>query len=232
MSRFIAVMPAGGSSRRASDHPLVKQHKSKLLVPFNGVPVVVKTLNAFQAAERFAYVVLAVPADLQTDFQKLLHQHQISSDFVRLVAGGVTRQSSVCNALKLIQVQEPDRDNLFVVVHDAARCFVSPHLLQQACTEVLSYNCVSAAIAVTDTIVEVTEHNTYKSSLPREFLRAVQTPQAFKYKLLLDAHEAGGVEATDDTTLVAAQGHEVHYFEGEVRNRKLTNPEDFLDMNI
>ena len=220
-------MPAGGSSRRASEHSLVKKYKSKVLVPFEGVPVIIKTIRACLEAEAFRYLVLAVPAELQSDFQQSLMHNQISDDFVKIVIGGQSRQASVFNALKFVGEQESAKDNLFVVVHDAARCFVSAGLLQRACKEVVKHQCVSAAVPVTDTIVEVTSDNCYSSSLPRESLRAVQTPQAFRFDLLIAAHEAARGVATDDTTLVAAQGHKVHYFEGEAQNRKLTNPEDF-----
>lgn len=227
MPRFIAVLPAGGSSRRAAQNKLVQLYRSKLLVPIEGTPVLLKTLAVFAASHAFEYIVLSLAADLRDDFSKLLAEPLHGNLEVRQVLGGETRQQSVFNALKLIKAAEADTSDLYVVVHDAARCFLSTELVRLTLDQVLLHQAVSAAVEVSDTIVEVGPENQLLCNHPRERLRAVQTPQAFKFDLLYQAHLSAGADATDDSTLVAKTGQAIYYFQGEHSNRKLTFAEDF-----
>ena len=225
MARFIAVLPAGGSSRRAAQNKLVQLYKSKLLVPIAGTPALLKALQPFCQLHSFEKILIPVSADLKVEFLSVIEALETSSAEVHLVPGGETRQQSVFNALKFIKASEVSTEDLYVVVHDAARCYLSNELLRATLDQVLLHGAVSAAIEITDTVVEVGAEGELVKQLDRSVLRAVQTPQAFKFDWLYAAHLEASPDATDDASLVSKM-HKVRYFTGERANLKLTTAED------
>jgi 2-C-methyl-D-erythritol 4-phosphate cytidylyltransferase / 2-C-methyl-D-erythritol 2,4-cyclodiphosphate synthase len=145
------------------------------------------------------------------------------------VYGGATRQASVLAGLEAL---DADRDNRpkIVLIHDAARIFASKELIVRAISAAKSYGAAIPGIAVTDTIKEVDADGSIASTLPRTRLRAVQTPQAFDFDLILAAHRkaatAGADGLTDDAAIAEWAGHSVHVFEGDAGNMKITSVED------
>jgi 2-C-methyl-D-erythritol 4-phosphate cytidylyltransferase/2-C-methyl-D-erythritol 2,4-cyclodiphosphate synthase len=121
----------------------------------------------------------------------------------------------------------------FVLVHDAARPFVGPGLIDRAIEAARRWNAAVPGTAVTDTIKVIGERSEVLSTPDRSSLRAVQTPQAFLFSALLDAHRsASGSNLhsfTDDGALMEWAGLPVHVFEGEPGNIKLTHPADFQE---
>jgi 2-C-methyl-D-erythritol 4-phosphate cytidylyltransferase/2-C-methyl-D-erythritol 2,4-cyclodiphosphate synthase len=142
------------------------------------------------------------------------------------VFGGATRQASVWAGLEALAPHQPD----LVLVHDAARPFASPALISRA---VAAAACGAAipGIAVADTVKSVDANGRVAQTLDRTQLRAIQTPQAFRFSTLLDAHrragEAGVADFTDDAALMEWAGAEVAVFAGEAGNVKLTTADDF-----
>jgi 2-C-methyl-D-erythritol 4-phosphate cytidylyltransferase/2-C-methyl-D-erythritol 2,4-cyclodiphosphate synthase len=149
------------------------------------------------------------------------------------VIGGATRQDSVCNGLEALAQAGASRDAL-VLIHDAARPFVGPGLIRRALDGALAHGAGIPGVAVTDTIKQVAEDARIVATPERANLRAVQTPQAFKLGLILDAHRAvrddGCRELTDDAAVAEWAGHCVFVFPGESGNIKLTTQEDFARM--
>jgi 2-C-methyl-D-erythritol 4-phosphate cytidylyltransferase/2-C-methyl-D-erythritol 2,4-cyclodiphosphate synthase len=143
------------------------------------------------------------------------------------VQGGATRQASVRAGLEAMAVAPPD----VVLVHDAARPFVSPALISRAIAAAAASGAAIPAIAVTDTIKRVDADGRVCETLDRAALRTVQTPQAFRYSALLEAHRraaaAGRDDFTDDAALAEWAGLPVTVFAGEAGNMKLTSTEDF-----
>src|SRR5262245_12401338 len=140
--------------------------------------------------------------------------------------GGATRQISVRAGLEALQGEQPR----IVLVHDAARPFVSSALISRA----IAAGAGGAAVpglGLTDTIKEVDAEGRVIDTLDRNRLRAVQTPQAFLYDGLLAAHRrafaVGRDDFTDDAALAEWAGMAVTVFEGEAGNMKLTSEEDF-----
>lgn len=135
------------------------------------------------------------------------------------VAGGATRQESVRLALESLADNPPD----VVLIHDAARPFVSAELIERVMAALEHHVAVIPAIPVTDTIRHVVGH-----TLNRDELRAAQTPQGFHYSAILAAHRASaGTALTDDAAVMEAFGHNVFLVEGDAQNRKLTTPADW-----
>ena len=142
------------------------------------------------------------------------------------VAGGATRQDSCRAGLEALAGDPPD----IVLIHDAARPFASPALIARAIAAALEHGAAIPGVPVTDTVKQVDGAGMVLATPPRAALRAVQTPQAYAFALILDAHrraQAQGVlEMTDDAALAAWAGHKVHVFAGEAGNMKITHVED------
>jgi 2-C-methyl-D-erythritol 4-phosphate cytidylyltransferase/2-C-methyl-D-erythritol 2,4-cyclodiphosphate synthase len=143
------------------------------------------------------------------------------------VNGGATRQASVLAGLEALVPHRPD----VVLIHDAARPFVSADVISRA---IIAANRTGAAIpvvAVTDTIKQVTASGDITATPERAALRIAQTPQTFKFDMILDAHRRAARERsdfTDDAAIAEWAGLTVTTFEGDVANMKLTTPEDFV----
>jgi 2-C-methyl-D-erythritol 4-phosphate cytidylyltransferase/2-C-methyl-D-erythritol 2,4-cyclodiphosphate synthase len=143
--------------------------------------------------------------------------------------GAETRQGSVSAGLEELAKASPMPE--IVLIHDAARPFASAALLERAIAAARTHGASVPATSVTDTIQEVDRDGRIVATPDRSRLRAVQTPQAFRFDLILAAHRraaAAGLNGfTDDGAVAAWAGHVVHIFEGELRNVKLTTPDDF-----
>ena len=121
-------------------------------------------------------------------------------------------------------------DHRWVLVHDAARPFVSPELIERTLHAARRFKAAIAAVPVVPTIKRGRD-GWVAQTLDRNHLWAAQTPQAFDRQLLERAHARGmarGREATDDAALVEALGHRVRLVPGESRNLKVTTPEDLV----
>ena len=143
--------------------------------------------------------------------------------------GGATRQASVHAGLEALATGEkPD----IVLIHDAARPFVTPEVISRAIGAAGRTGAAVPAIAVTDTIKLTSEHGDVEATPDRARLRIAQTPQAFRFDVILDAHRRAAREGrsdfTDDAALAEWAGLTVATFEGDPANMKLTTPEDFV----
>jgi 2-C-methyl-D-erythritol 4-phosphate cytidylyltransferase/2-C-methyl-D-erythritol 2,4-cyclodiphosphate synthase len=216
MAGVAAVVVAGGRGIRAGDG-LPKQYRA-----IGGVPAIRKSLMAFSAHPD---VTLVQPV-IHPDDLRLFCDAAKDLALREAVPGGATRQASVFCGLEALAAAEPE----IVLVHDAARPFASAALISRA----IAAGRAGAAIpgvAVSDTVKVVDDDGQVVETLDRTRLRAVQTPQAFVYPALLDAHRkaraAGRDDFTDDAALAEWAGMTVGVFAGDPANNKLTTPEDF-----
>jgi 2-C-methyl-D-erythritol 4-phosphate cytidylyltransferase/2-C-methyl-D-erythritol 2,4-cyclodiphosphate synthase len=141
--------------------------------------------------------------------------------------GGASRQESVRNGLAAIAGEGAPE---IVLIHDAARPFTDPALIARAIAAAQAHGAAAPGVPVNDTVKEIDARGFVTGTPERARLRAVQTPQAFRFPLILDAHraaDAGGREFTDDAMIAEAAGHPVVIFAGDPANFKLTMPEDF-----
>ena len=148
-------------------------------------------------------------------------------DLLEPTFGGATRQASVLAGLEALQRHQPD----IVLIHDAARPFVTADLITRAIAAAEQSGAAIPALAVTDTVKTVDAQGLVDKTLDRNALRLVQMPQSFNYARLLDAHRrakaAGRDDFTDDAALAEWAGMKVSTFAGEPGNIKVTTPEDF-----
>jgi 2-C-methyl-D-erythritol 4-phosphate cytidylyltransferase/2-C-methyl-D-erythritol 2,4-cyclodiphosphate synthase len=212
-----AVVVAGGRGLRVGgERP--KQYRE-----LAGQPAIRPSL-ALLAAHRDVAVVQPV---IHSDDTALFAAASAGLDLLPPVFGGATRQMSVRAGLEALETHRPD----VVLVHDAARPFASSALVERAIAAARRSGAAIPAIPVADTVKTVDMAGTVTGTIARDALRIVQTPQAFNFATLIDAHRralaAGRDDFTDDAALAEWAGHKVATFEGEVANIKLTTAEDF-----
>ena len=144
--------------------------------------------------------------------------------FLDVIAGGETRQQSVKNALDYLKGILADDD--VILIHDAARPLIKFPLINEVINKTIKYDCCSLILPIKDTIISLSNNN-YESTLERDKLASVQTPQGFKFKIIYEAHQkAIHSSATDDAQLVKNLGLNIHLIKGDEQNFKITTNED------
>jgi 2-C-methyl-D-erythritol 4-phosphate cytidylyltransferase len=214
-----AVIVAAGSSRRM-------QGKDKLWLPLAGRITLAHTIAVFQRSPLIDTIVLVINTERLDDASKYREQEGWSK-IAAIVAGGARRQDSVRIGLDTLALENPDCR--WVMIHDAARPFITEDLLEIGLQAAQEHLAVVAAVPVKDTIKQV--QNGYISATPdRAQLWTIQTPQIFAFPLIQQAHASplAQEDATDDATLVERIGHHVAIFPGSYTNIKITTQEDLL----
>lgn len=212
MNRHVIIVAGGKGLRMGADVP-------KQFIPIGGLPVLMRTIDAFRSGDAAADIILVLP-ESQFDYWRALCQEYRFDVECRLVAGGRTRFHSVQNGLALVS------DDGLVAVHDGVRPFVSAELIN-SCFDEAEH--AGAAIPVTD-VVETLRHkdaNGASSVVPRGDYCLVQTPQVFRTDILKQAYRQDYSEAfTDDASVVEAAGYAVALVGGCRDNIKITTPSD------
>jgi 2-C-methyl-D-erythritol 4-phosphate cytidylyltransferase / 2-C-methyl-D-erythritol 2,4-cyclodiphosphate synthase len=211
----VLIVAAGRGSRFGGDLP-------KQYCLLAGKPVLARTAAAF-AQHPFVTIIQAViHPDDAAFYAKAVGSSQ--QKWLPPVSGGATRQASVLAGLEALGAQNPD----IVLIHDAARPFVSPELISRAILAAQDHGAAVPGAPVTDTVISIAE-GVVTAAHDRKALRAVQTPQAFRFGLILAAHRAAATirsDHTDDGNVALAAGHPVHVFEGDTANVKITTQDD------
>lgn len=219
----IVVVAAGRGSRAGSEIP--KQYRQ-----LAGRPLLAHTLEALMKAAPSATVLPVIHSDDRELYRSSLAPFGGNPHLSEPVFGGATRQASVWLGLEALAGQQSSPD--IVLIHDAARLFVSDALIGRAVAAGTTHGAAIPGVPLFDTIKEIDAFDFVAATPPRPRLRAVQTPQAFHFDLILAAHRnaaAKGVsELTDDAAVAEWAGHRVHVFAGEESNMKITTPEDLL----
>jgi 2-C-methyl-D-erythritol 4-phosphate cytidylyltransferase/2-C-methyl-D-erythritol 2,4-cyclodiphosphate synthase len=210
------VVAAGRGLRAGGDVP--KQYRRIL-----GEPVIRPSLATLVRHSEIS----AVQPVIHPDDAGLFDAAVAGLDLLPAVPGGASRQGSVHAGLEALEPQRPD----LVLVHDAARPFASDALITRAIAAARTSGAAVPVIAVADTVKTVDAAGNVTGTIDRANLRMVQTPQAFSFAALLEAHRrartAGREDFTDDAALAEWAGLAVTTFEGEAGNVKLTTNEDF-----
>lgn len=218
------VIVAAGRGLRASagsDGP-PKQYRQ-----LAGMPVLTRTLEAFVSHPGIARVQVVIGPDDHALYQKSIASLSNRAGLLAPVIGGDTRQESVFAGLHALRNEPP----AVVLVHDGARPFVSPVLIEAAIAAALDHRAAIPGTPVTDTVKQVDGTGYVAATPERAQLRAVQTPQAFDYELLIASHARARSEGlstfTDDAALVEWADVPVIVFPGDPDNVKLTTQIDF-----
>lgn len=219
MGDIAAVIVAAGRGQRVGGD-IPKQYRA-----IAGEPVIRRTLKTFSSHPQIDVLQPVIHSDDEPLFRGA------SSDVHKLskpVAGGATRQISVFAGLQALEASAPE----LVLVHDAARPFVSGALISRAIKAGKEHGAAVPGVAIADTVKAIDEDAIVRQTLDRSRLRVVQTPQVFAFAAILDAHRraaaAGRDDFTDDAALIEWAGQRVRVFEGEMENVKLTTNDDFV----
>jgi 2-C-methyl-D-erythritol 4-phosphate cytidylyltransferase / 2-C-methyl-D-erythritol 2,4-cyclodiphosphate synthase len=208
-----AIIAAAGRGERLGGSRL------KQLLVVGGRPILEHSVSAFLHHPAIDEIVVALPAELVDDPPGYLRQ---SAKPVRLVAGGARRRDSVASAFQRVAAHAD-----VVLVHDAARPFVSAQLIGRIIAAANESGAALAALPARDTVklAQSDDASLVKETLPRESIFLAQAPQAFRRDFLRDAL-ALNEAATDEAALAERAGHVVRLVEGEASNIKITVPDD------
>jgi 2-C-methyl-D-erythritol 4-phosphate cytidylyltransferase/2-C-methyl-D-erythritol 2,4-cyclodiphosphate synthase len=212
-----AIIAAGGAGRRLG------AGMPKQLIELGGRSMLRRCVETFVGHPRVADVVVVLPADLAAEPPEWLAQ---PVPHVRVVRGGERRQDSVANGFDAL----PESCDV-VLVHDAARPFVSAAVITRAIDAAAEHGAAIAAVPVSDTVKRVVlepDSPRIVETIPRETVYLAQTPQAFRREVLGDAVRIGraGADATDEAALAERAGHVVRVVEGDPDNWKVTTARD------
>jgi 2-C-methyl-D-erythritol 4-phosphate cytidylyltransferase len=211
-----AIILGGGAGKR------FKGEIPKQFLPLVERPMIVHTVEAFQRSPSIDAIIVAVPAGWEKRCADDLKPYDLTK-VQGIITGGETRQLSCWKALQYLKDDPPN----ICVIHDVARPLVSTAMIETAVRE--GAEGMIFGLRAVDTIVACRDGEIIRV-LPREELYQVQTPQAFSFKILWDAHnralEAGITDASDDAGLVLKAGNRIRVLEGDPRNIKITGPVD------
>lgn len=211
-----AVIVAAGRSQRLG--------QDKLFISLAGRPVLAWTLAAFEACGAVSTVALVLNESNRSAGERLVREGGFAK--VRSTClGGARRQDSVLAGLRAFDRQGSVRHG-YVVVHDGARPLVTPELIERGVAAARAVGAAIPGIPVKDTVKIVGPDGMVAATPDRSCLRAIQTPQVFRFDLLLAAYESSTAEVTDDAALLEALGHPVVVYPGEYDNLKITTSDD------
>ena len=198
--------------------------RNKVLAPLAGVPVIVRTVRAFEATGLFdGGIVVVTGAEDLAQMRDLFARFHVGAS---LALGGADRQESVHRGLMATNASAD-----VIAIHDGARPLVTRAVIERTIESAQRFGSGVAAVMLKDTVKRVDAEGVVIDTPRRDALRAVQTPQTFDARLIREAHARfaqGAERATDDAMLAEWAGHRVRLTEGDVENIKLTTPEDML----
>ena len=224
--KVIAIVPSSGLGRRFGSDA------NKPFQILGGKPLVVWALEALESVDAIEEI---IPVLRKEDVERgieVFRSYNISKT-KRVAAGGKERQDSVYNGLKLIGDK-----NCIVLIHDGVRPFIEKDLIEKVIKELLkggkgglkSFDGVVLGVPVKDTIKEA-ESGIIKSTIRRDSLWAIQTPQVFPYKKISAAYKKSikeGFYSTDDAALMERYGGKIKVIMGSYSNIKITTPDDLI----
>lgn len=222
MSRKAAIIVAGGKGlRMGGDVP-------KQYLPILGEPVLAHTVRAYEKSSTDEIVLVIPRGDVVYVWEEIVDRYGFEK-VTAVVEGGAERFDSVYEGLLALKDSEPD----LVAIHDGARPVITTALIENAYDEAAAHGGAAAAVAVKDTIRFINADGTAGDTLDRGQLRAMQTPQTFRFAPCIPAYERmlacpGGTDGiTDDVMVMQRFGNiSAKLIPGDYKNIKITTAED------
>ena len=206
------IIAAAGDSQRMGG-------VDKLFAPIAGRPVLARVIDTFQKCKAIDQIIVVVSSKNIEKCRRLVAAEGWSK-VTEVCAGGKQRQDSVAEGLKRLKYAA------WVVIHDGARPLVTVDLIEKGLEAARETGAAAAAVPVTDTIKLAGADAIVRQTLPRQNLRAVQTPQVFRIDVIQNTYQHAFGEATDDAALVEKAGYKVKLYPGSYDNIKITTPAD------
>lgn len=195
----------------------------KQFLPINGVPILLRTLTAFDQVDAVDALVLVLSKDFIAYFYEM---NFVTEKPLYIVEAGEERFSSVRNGLE--KAFELDPDSL-VLIHDGVRPLVSRKIIEEGIRYTKKHRAAACSVPLKDTVKSIGEDGFSTGTLEREKYRLIQTPQCFFTREILSGHEKIDEidkQVTDDTAVYEAFYGPVFLYEGSYENLKVTTPED------
>lgn len=214
--RTFAIIPAGGKGKRTGKN-LPKQY-----LKIFGKEIIAYTLEVFHKSPLIDEIIIAAEPSYFSRLLKIKEKYKLSK-ISKIIPGGKERQDSVFNALSAIQAKKTD----IVLVHDAARPFLSAKILSEAIIAAKKKGNAVVCIKARDTLIN--GDGCVENYINRDTVYYVQTPQIFKYADLTAAFEKAKAEnfiGTDESALAKNAGFTVNIVEGSLLNFKITTADD------
>lgn len=217
----IAVILAGGSGSRMKSLSKLKQ-----FLKIGNKTIIQKSIEIFKNSNLIDKIIITLPINVFDIYSAEIQKYGFGN-FIDIIPGGTARQDSSYNAIKHIQsIGGAD----VVLIHDAARPFITDELILNLITSAKSNGAAITAVPTIDTLIE-SDGLFLTKQLNRKIIYNVQTPQAFKFSLILEAHEEALTnkhwDLTDDAQLVLKINKPVAIVLGSYDNIKVTNPIDY-----
>jgi len=210
-SKLGVVIVAAGTSKRMAG-------ANKLFTPLGGRPLLAWSVDTCQKHNFVCQIVLVLNDKDLARGKELKEERGWSK--AGLCLGGARRQDSVKQGLS--QIGDCD----WVMIHDGARPFLTPDLIENGLKMAAQFGAAVAAVPVKDTIKLADSRDLIEETLRRDRLWAAQTPQIFSFDIITRAFEDLVAEVTDDAAAVERLGYKVHLYVGDYRNIKVTTAED------
>lgn len=217
-NQIVAIITSAGEGERMNS-PVKKQ-----FLQLAGKPIIIHTIEKFLQTNIFNKIIITINSkDRKTAEKIFFSEYKLSKEDLIIVDGGTTRQKSVFNALKFC----PSSVEI-VVIHDGVRPFVKIEEIIKIVDFAFVKGAVTIGCPVKNTIKFV-DQNKVTSTLKREQLWEIFTPQAFWYKLIYKAHKSAErkkLKVNDDAELIEIFGNDVFVLKGSPENIKITNKFD------
>jgi 2-C-methyl-D-erythritol 4-phosphate cytidylyltransferase len=216
--KVFAIIPAAGLGTR------IGGDIKKQFLPLKGKPIIVHTLQQFEHCPDVDEVALALPESAMSEMESIVSRYRLHK-VSKMVMGGAKRQDSVGSVLKKLSLKDSD----IVLVHDGVRPFIETKRISHLLKVCKEFDAAVLAVQPKDTIRRSTGGGFFDQTLDRTALWLIQTPQAFRAKILVKAFEKAKKDkfySTDEAALVERLGIKIRIVEGSYDNIKITTPED------
>lgn len=210
----VIVVAAGASSRMKGIN--------KQFMPVLGVPVIARTLMAFERCNDISKIIVVTSKESVLDVQLLCEKYAINK-VCDITVGGSNRHQSV-----MAGIDRLDNDDKKVLIHDGARPFIETSTISDVVDALNDFDGALCVSKINDTVKKISEDGVVISTVDRSMLYAAQTPQGVDVEKYKNACQSVvGVEAlTDDVSIMEAAGYSVKAVVGSGRNIKITTPDD------
>jgi 2-C-methyl-D-erythritol 4-phosphate cytidylyltransferase len=215
---FHVIIPASGSGKRFTGKT------PKQFIKIAGKELISHTLGKFNSIGKIDSIIIATQKKFFDSLIRIVFENRISK-VVKIVEGGEKRMDSVYNALMNLNCRKND----FIIIHDAVRPFLSAELIQKLMKEAERFSSVIPGLLINDTVKRTDKKLIVKDTVPRENLYRIQTPQVFRYDILIKSFEKAYRDnyiGTDEAAIVEYSGYKIKLTEGEAANIKITFKED------
>ena len=213
LSKITAIVVSAGTGQRMGI--------DKTLIILGEKPLLAWSVDILQKCDIVDEIIIVLHSN-NIETGNSLSQRFMWEKVVNICVGGELRQDSVRNGLMHI------KDSEWIIIHDGARPFLTEKLIQDGVKAAQQTGAAIPVIQVKDTIKVADNNEMVQNTLERKYLRAVQTPQVFRFDIITRAYSSTSRMVTDDASLVEQAGFKVRMYPGDYNNIKVTTPEDLV----